>query len=707
MRTFLEASPAPVGLPLELWVFTDGSADLGAGWGALLFGVFGTPELPCWCFLGWAGGRHHCPSERPTNNVAEGMAMWAVVTWALSLPPFLPLCICSDSQLVLGGVSGITKPPCQTPLAGINAHARCIQQLHESLGSAISFMWTPGHVGISGNECADAVAAAFSSCSHLQDSSIPTTIGHLWEHPLLPWAWAAVQQPDLPALSCLAASGYEAPEIPSQNSVQAVLDDVAAAPGPVAGFSFKICTANVCSLRDKHHLLRVQLEGEQIAICGIQETRSRSDSSFISGNWLCFHSAAARGHYGCALWLDRCRLRELGGPSASPLSKEHCCVVDARCDWLAVRITWGVLDSVFVVLHAPHTGHSLEVRTEWWQRAGRDLRGYARFASLVLLGDFNAEPSCFDKPGIGSLALEVPDASGELAAPVINDLGLILVNTYPSAAYPDFYARTWRHKMIDFIGVPIRWQKGATQVRTCLDLGASHDDHHAVVIKLCLPTSKRPTKMCSRRNVRHNRPRCYPFGTRLPWDCGVHEHAEQLFSVAKKSKPHVTPVTTKPFLSSSSLTLLALKKQAKQKLSAALRDEGAALVRFCFGAWLGRPAIRRPNGQRVAICVLQLRRATQTLASSVKYDKAAYIAGIADSIRDVHAKEEGLHVYKALRYFRPAGKSVKKPFYALPILEGPDGEVACSFHAQQELRAQYFGRMEAAVPMDACTRRDT
>ena len=542
VRVFLQSAPVPSGLPLELWVFTDGSADHGAGWGALLFGVFGTPDLPRWCFLGWAGGRHRDSGERSTNNVAEGMAMRAVVTWALSLPPFVPLCICCDSQLVLGGVSGSTKPPCQSPLQGVNAHARCVQQLHESLGSAISFLWTPGHVGISGNECADAVAAAFSSCSHLPDSKIPAAVERLWAHPLLPWAWATVRQYDLPALSTLATAAYEPPEIPSQRNIQSVLDDVAAAPGPSEGFSFKLCTANVCSLRGKHHLLRVQLEGEQVAVCGIQETRSPSDSSFVSGNWLCFHSAAVRGHYGCALWLDRCRLRSLGGSLASQMSKEHCCVLDARPDWLAVRVTWGVLDSVFVVLHAPHTGHSPDARTEWWKRAGRDLRGYAKSAPLVLLGDFNAEPSCFDKPGIGQLALEVPDLSGELAAPVINDLGLVLVNTFPSAACPHTYAPTWRHKMIDFIGVPLRWQQGATQVRTCLDLGTSHDDHNAVVIKLCLPVSKKPPPKKPRPGVKTCAAAAYAPGVRMPWHCGVHEHAEKLFSVAKRCKPLAPPV---------------------------------------------------------------------------------------------------------------------------------------------------------------------
>ena len=630
--------------------------------------------------------------------------MRAVVTWALSLPPFVPLCICCDSQLVLGGVSGSTKPPCQSPLQGVNAHARCVQQLHESLGSAISFLWTPGHVGISGNECADAVAAAFSSCSHLPDSKIPAAVERLWAHPLLPWAWATVRQYDLPALSTLPTAAYEPPEIPSQRNIQSVLDDVAADPGPSEGFSFKLCTANVCSLRGKHHLLRAQLEGEQVAVCGIQETRSPSDSAFVSGNWLCFHSAAVKGHHGCALWLDRCRLRSLGGSLASPMSKEHCCVLDARPDWLAVRVTWGVLDSVFVVLHAPHTGHSPDARTEWWKRAGRDLRGYAKSAPLVMLGDFNAEPSCFDKPGIGQLALEVPDHSGELAAPVINDLGLVLVNTFPSAACPHTYAPTWRHKMIDFIGVPLRWQQGATQVRTCLDLGTSHDDHNAVVIKLCLPVSKKPPPKKPRSSVKTRAAAAYAPGVRVPWHCGVHEHAEKLFSVAKHCKPLAPPVKTKPFLSSASLTLLADKKQAKHNLKAALREEGVALLRLCFRVWSRRRVPPRPSGLRVALCLQHLQRTTRGLAASVKHDKAVYINGIADSIRDVDAKDEGSLVYKALRYFRPAGKSVKKPFYALPILEGPDGEVATSFQGQQELRARYFGQMEAAIAMDAPTR---
>ena len=705
IRNFLLQSPRPCGLPLELWAFTDGSFDYGAGWGAILFGVYGTPASPCWCFIGWAGGRYQEGSERPSNNVAEGMAMRAVLTWALSIPPFVPLHVCSDSQLVLRGTTGLAKPPAQGEGTGVNLQCRYVQQLHEARGSSVDFMWVPGHTGISGNECADAVASCFSECDRLPQSPMPQSALPFWRHARLPWAWMLYAHPDLPSLESFAKATYEPEEVPSRPCIQAVLDDVSHAPVPEAGFVVKLCTANVCSLRDKHPLLQSQLEEEQIAICGIQETRSPSASTFSSGNWLCLHSAAVKGHYGCALWLNKMQLLKATSHRYPPVAKEHCSVLAARHDWLVVRVKWGVLDCVFVVAHAPHTGYAIEERQKWWAAARGELRRHGKIAPLLLLGDLNAEPSCFDKPAIGDLALEIPDASGELVAPVLNELGLALVNTFPSTAFPSSYSCTWRHKMIDFVGVPLRWLKGASQVHTDIDLGNSHDDHRAVVVVLHLPShrpafarvhpSSPPDKRVSVQ--------CFP-GFFAPWDCNLHTHAEGLFSQAKKVHVPRSTARHKPFLSADSIALLARKKHARSALSSAVARERLAKLRAVWCAWTRRHRPPTTSSRGVALCLARFHAAAHDLRRSIKKDKADYICHIADSIKDAEAKEEGAKVFQSLRFFRPAGKTVKKPFHALPILEGPDGTVATSFDDQQALRAHYFGQMEAAVAMTAAQR---
>ena len=110
---------------------------------------------------------------------------------------------------------------------------------------------------------------------------------------------------------------------------------------------------------------------------------------------------------------------------------------------------------------------------------------------------------------------------------------------------------------------------------------------------------------------------------------------------------------------------------------------------------------------RVGQALTAFRQAARDLTDSVRLDKKSYISRIADGIRDASCKSEGHEVFQALRYFRPAGKSVKKPFRALPILQDADGNVATSFEEQQQLRALHFGNMEAAIPMTAEDRLKT
>ena len=346
----------------------------------------------------------------------------------------------------------------------------------------------------------------------------------------------------------------------------------------------------------------------------------------------------------------------------------------------------GVLDCVLVVLHAPHTGYSEEARSQWWHQAKQDLVSLGRAAPLILLGDFNAVVSSFDSPAVGPLAGEVADLSGALSAAIANELGLRLVNTFASPDFPDKLRPTWKHKCIDYIGVPEAWERGAQHIAVDVDLGNEHEDHFMVAAAISLPRfprsqqSKKAYKRPRQKNSRR------PPGP-LPWTHNVHEHEEALFRSARVSSSCAKEPKVKPFFSPTSLQLLMAKKDLHRQVRAMPTREVADPV-------------------TVNPLVEQFRQVSKALKSSLKADKVAYVQSVADRIKNADCKSEGDVVWKALRFFRPAGKNVKKPFRALPVLQNEEGATMLSFQAQQELRAGYFGDMEAAVVMTAAARTE-
>ena len=267
VKDFLSSSPPPAGTPLGFCVFTDGAAGHpGTGWGAILFGLFGTFDAPFWAFLGLAGGHVRINGSTGTNNQAEGCALLHALTWAFSIAPCVPVTIISDSQLVVRGVNGDGKPPSGKHRSQLHQVCKYLKQMHEARHSALEVQWTRSHTGLAGNECADDIAGCFAAMGGRCDTPVPHAATSLWEHPLLPWAWMLWDCAGLPPLGVLCAPTYEPAEKPPQACVESIVSDMALHTGPREAFSLRIGTANVCSLLHKQPMLRHQLLEHQIAI---------------------------------------------------------------------------------------------------------------------------------------------------------------------------------------------------------------------------------------------------------------------------------------------------------------------------------------------------------------------------------------------------------------------------------------------------------
>ena len=254
---------------------------------------------------------------------------------------------------------------------------------------------------------------------------------------------------------------------------------------------------------------------------------------------------------------------------------------------------------------------------------------------------------------------------------MLSRFGLVAVNTFPSAAFPDCIQPTWKHKCIDYICIPADWQGCCAQVACPLDLGNMHDDHRAVAAHLHLRERGKRVRRGRRRQ------HCRVVSNVAPvasWSVDVHSHAEALFRWAQRCRRATALRPTKPFLSEDSLSLLAAKRLARRQLDATDSESPG---------WLA--------------LLTAFRSLSRQLRQSIRQDKLTYVTSVASAVKDGLDASDGKATWDALRFFRPAGGRVKKPFRSLPMLRDPSGSTASSFREQQSIKAMYFGEMEAAV----------
>ena len=321
MLHHLACSPPLVGAPVSFCVFVDGSASDGqAGWGLSLFAFNGYQ----WAFVGWAGDGLQAPGS--TNNDAECQGLLMALAWCMSLPPLVAVEVVVDSTFSMAcaeGSHGIEEQDCWAPAVAV----RFFKQWLERWQRPVCLSWTPSHAGTFGNEMADRVAA-FASRQGFGSAKIPAFLPKLIRHPLLAWIWAASEKvPGLVCLEQLQQGTYEhADSIPGE-CAQAILDDTvhcaAASPKHV---ELRLCTANVCTLKNKCPVLRKQCAEEQVMLVALQETRLSSDAFYMTDGWIVAQSAAKLGQDGCAFWLNVDKWRRELVLNLLGLSKLSCLV---------------------------------------------------------------------------------------------------------------------------------------------------------------------------------------------------------------------------------------------------------------------------------------------------------------------------------------------------------------------------------------------
>ncbi|CAL1138089.1 unnamed protein product [Cladocopium goreaui] len=225
---------------------------------------------------------------------------------------------------------------------------------------------------------------------------------YLAEREALAWAamWRLAQNSRVAdGLPPLCANGLHAPtpqlpplSKPKRCTVQANSSHRA------GNFHLSAGTANVTSLYNgpwghagKTDYLRQQFISHNLNFLGLQETPAPETFGQVDGV-LRLGSGSAKGHYGTELWANLKIPYVWIGRQAHYLKPKDFQVLHRDPRMLAVQIETPYMKLKILVGHAPHCGHSLQEREQWWHTFSNHARLRHGYERLLVLMDANADP---------------------------------------------------------------------------------------------------------------------------------------------------------------------------------------------------------------------------------------------------------------------------------------------------------------------------
>ena len=700
----------------ELQLFTDGSfkGPGRLGWAVTIFERCTDGYCEWHNFLGsfsgtldaWAA-RGLCAAE--DNIDAESVAFCAATLWALSCPDTVPLSVWTDCQSVLQVVTGSADSQKQGPTSRLLGCCRCLWQALCRKAHPPQAHWIPGHAGLPPNELTDHIAK--QACEAPAHGQVPMKFFDFLQHPLLGWLWHFLRPaPSLPPLAELLQGAYEEPDpVP--------LDCVPKA-RPVASRHRKVrdlnlCTYNVQSMRGKKDLLRAQFAARKMHVVFFQETRL-SDGFCNAPDYYEVRGPSHKGNLGCAIWVAR----------SSPLGsvdKRHIKVLFAEPRLLIARLNAPNLSCYLISAHAPHSGTAAEALQSWWETTERRIRTRCTGRLPFLVGiDANAQVGQITSSALGDHAADAETTGGEFLRLFCESQSLCAPSTFAGAtgeaAHQDAEAYTWvspsgGQYRLDYVLVP---QGLLPAVRTCR-VHHDFDDGAAVVLSLEGLPEGEPTyeyPRISLRTVEDVRAAEAPFqdvcreAASMPWSANVHQQVASLDQAIWRACGHRPSqlAAHRPYVNEALWQLIRRRKALLSQIRQAGLQQNRARLILGFRSLCTAVGTRPVNRRRLLGIAFSVHTATQDkvslveqrkilrreLARGLRASKAEYIEYLARTFAYAADKSDIRALFNALRFFRPAGKTVFKGFGPLAVLLDDKGEAAPTHSRQQEIHRKHF-----------------
>jgi len=673
--------------------------------------------------LGWMAhpvrtdplGSCYAGAQRIGAEVAEREGLFWSGLWRLAQDCVTPTLFCVDSQVTGAqaiGQTGALEPDVSYRL--LRGVFQCLQ-----------FGLPPQHVGIHHvrshtgdpyNEFVDHIAKKEA----MQSFNLPRMrlnmqkwidkIPHLWlrfgERCGLPqWNDGFVAPPpELPPL-----------QQPDANAAEHNCAEVA------LHCQLSLATINVCSISrgpDGHagklRYLFDQVKAHGLNLVGVQE--GRNDATHSTSHGICRICAGHYdGQYGVELWVNLQQPIAYDGCKRPFYLQPHHLQV-AHCDpqRLIVRCHLEVLSLWIFVAHAPHSGHTRQVRTEWWARTQELIDHYGEGTPWIWLIDANAAPGAADQC---TVFRDMPTSrSTELFRQCLaaNDLCL------PATMECHFGTNTtWTsldgnsEHCIDHVVVPRQWKANCTysSVLDTMDLGNSHEDHRAVALQISWQTyalvhrqKRTPRKVdWSRQEVRQQLSAHLHQPCTQIWSTDVEQQATHLahhLHGALMKCPKACPKAKKPYITDQLWDLRSDKLKIKKRLTEVNRALRGQMLHQFFRAWRKAPTKQTGDehcayGNTLHCGRLRLVAAFRRLSKQLQHGlRTAKQAHLSERLAGLDASTPAANILRCLRDFVGPTNAKMSKKKTVPLIHNESGNPCSTPLEAQNTWIEFFRDME-------------
>eukprot|EP00435_Cladocopium_sp_Y103_P022598 s1873_g5.t1 len=664
---------------------------------------------------------HFIGADVVGSETAEREAMFWCGAWRLALNSGLPTTICTDSRTsgrqALGLDGAVSLSPSFRNLRAI------YQCLEGSLHPHFQIQHVRGHSQDPWNDFVDAAAKQERSKSFYQRRQSlnmqlwQSSLQHLWS--------VLVPQAGLPPFT---DRGFliTPPALPLESV------PVPACQYRTRKVSYKLslASANVNSLSSgpdgysgKLQFLRDQMKAFQFNFLGIQESRTPMICT-TTDQVLRLGGGADRGHLGVELWINLSQPFAHVGRKAFCLVKQHVAVVHCDPRILLVKISHELWSAGILVAHAPQSGQSEEIRSQWWDSLRHILHQHVTDEELYVLLDANASPGLSDQVHVGPCDLE-PSRSTPFLREFLADRDLALPCTFPCH---DGEQNTWTspdgtiHSCIDFVCLPKSALSHCTMSRVVsdFDLGNGMMDHSVVAVQLdwhamqAVAVTHRKQPTCDRLGISYDRLEAPLRAYAVPeWDTDIHTHVthhnDHLYRCLQQTCPPTERPAKKSFITDD-IWQIRQEKIACRKLNQLIGErQRNELLRATFMGWRQRdPDWHRDHAQifhayHSALLCWKLRHGlhmhvlAQRLKKALRQARNQALSAQLELLGHDASATAILHVVKSC--VGPTNlKNLKKP--TLPMLSRPDGQMCATAEQLINEWVGFFGAMEGGQRRD-------
>eukprot|EP00438_Fugacium_kawagutii_P012903 Skav224007 [mRNA] locus=scaffold2932:40630:46101:+ [translate_table: standard] len=438
------------------------------------------------------------------------------------------------------------------------------------------------HCGNPYNEAADSLAWAavhrWIRTWTLEDTLSPLTLDGRYPD-LLQWAWylSYVEQTDPLSLDLNSQTirfDLQAPFATAPASIEALQNtDHETVPGPPAlmPLHFSCATANVLTLfpgasnaagfisARQESLMRL-FRQHAVLVCGIQETRSKSEGHLDTEHFHVLSSpSTAAGQYGTQLWVAKSWPFQ---NDAIAVKHTHLRILHSTSRRLVVLLQHPLIRLIFVVGHTP-SGEDATTLRKWWNATSNAIPNKWKHVPIIGFFDANARLGSQQSESVDTCGAEEENVSGMCFHEWMQQEGLIAPQTH--TRWHQGPHTTWCHSSgqesrLDYVVFSHELIDACRSVhRSEVDLSLQHRDHFSVqcnlIFQVDMHQHRGPLPAVETAPPSQDEVVC------IPWSMNVHSHADQLHGWLRRFQPpKKAALRRKPHLTESTWNLILQKK---------------------------------------------------------------------------------------------------------------------------------------------------